>query len=155
MKIFYIICFSAYCLASCNNKGEDAEKKTSLNKASLMEADRAFSAHCEEKGMKVAFIDYIDSNGVMLRPGMMPVVGADAIDFLIQQDDSGYSLSWQPSFADVAMSGELGYTYGIYALRFKEKDSVVYGNYTSIWKKQQDGKWKFVLDTGNEGLGEE
>jgi ketosteroid isomerase-like protein len=26
------------------------------------------------------------------------------------------------------------------------------GTYVSIWKKDQFGNWKFVLDTGNEGL---
>jgi hypothetical protein len=24
-----------------------------------------------------------------------------------------------------------------------------YGNYMSVWKKQDDGSWKFVLDGGN------
>ena len=24
-----------------------------------------------------------------------------------------------------------------------------------LWKKQQDGKWKYVLDAGNQGVGEE
>ena len=97
----------------------------------------------------------LDSNGVLLRPGHMPIVGADAIDYLIQQNDSAYTLSWQPSFAEVAASGELGYTYGMYALQMKDKDTTIFGTYTSIWKKQSDGTWKFVLDTGNEGVGAE
>jgi ketosteroid isomerase-like protein len=30
---------------------------------------------------------------------------------------------------------------------------VVYqGTYTTFWKKDKKGKWKFVLDTGNDGL---
>jgi ketosteroid isomerase-like protein len=27
------------------------------------------------------------------------------------------------------------------------------GTYVTIWKKGQNGNWKFVLDTGNQGLG--
>ena len=27
------------------------------------------------------------------------------------------------------------------------------GTYVTIWKKDADGNWKFVLDTGNQGLG--
>jgi ketosteroid isomerase-like protein len=37
----------------------------------------------------------------------------------------------------------------------KDKDTTIFGTYTSIWKKQSDGTWKFVLDTGNEGVGAE
>ena len=119
----------------------------------MLEADRAFSRLCEEKGMKQAFLEYIDSNGVLLRPNHLPLLGADAIDFLIQQNDSAFTLKWEPRTGTVAHSGELGYTYGIYELKPGTKDTIIYGNYVSIWKKQSDGKWKFVLDTGNEGIG--
>jgi ketosteroid isomerase-like protein len=36
----------------------------------------------------------------------------------------------------------MGYTYGNYVLKTKDKDGKTgarYGKYTSIWKKQQDG----------------
>ena len=121
----------------------------------MMDADRAFSRMSEEKGMKNAFLEYIDSNGVLLRPNQLPLVGADAIDFLILQNDSGYVLQWEPKGGTVAISGELGYTYGVYALRPSTKDTMMYGNYVSIWKKQADGSWRYVLDSGNEGIGQE
>ena len=119
----------------------------------MLEADRAFSRLSEEKGMKQAFLEYIDSNGVLLRPNHLPLLGADAIDFLIQQNDSAFTLKWEPRTGTVARSGELGYTYGIYELKPGTKDTIIYGNYVSIWKKQSDGKWKYVLDSGNEGIG--
>ena len=120
-----------------------------------MDVDKAFSKMSEEKGMRNAFIEYLDSNGVLLRPGHMPIIGASAIDYLIQQNDSSYQLTWQPQNAFIARSGELGYTYGIYTLKPASKDTTLYGTYISIWKKQNDGKWKFVLDSGNEGVTEE
>lgn len=125
------------------------------DKMKMMEADRAFSQLSEEKGMKNAFLEYIDSNGVLLRPNQMPLMGADAIDFLIRQNDSSFTLKWEPRNGIVARSGELGYTYGVYSLHSNDKDTTYYGNYVSIWKKQLDGSWKFVLDSGNEGIGEE
>ena len=142
--------------SACTQKGKnDSVLDPLAARNALMDADRAFSKMSEEKGMKNAFIEYIDSNGVLLRPGHMPIVGANAIDYLIQLNDSGYSLRWEPHKAVIAKSGELGYTYGVYALHPGSKDTTLYGTYTSIWKKQNDGKWKFVLDTGNEGLSEE
>lgn len=155
MKTCSLICILLLAISSCSGPDKKNVSDPTTNKVSLLDADKAFSHVCETKGMKEAFIEYLDSNGVLLRPGHMPIVGADAIDYLIQQNDSAYTLSWQPSFAEVAASGELGYTYGMYALQMKDKDTTIFGTYTSIWKKQSDGTWKFVLDTGNEGVGAE
>ena len=142
-------------LFSCNFFGNKKTPGSDDDKMKMMDADRAFSKLSEEKGMKKAFLDYIDSNGVLLRPNHLPLLGADAIDFLIQQNDSSYTLKWEPKSGMVAASGELGYTYGIYVLRPSTKDTLIYGNYVSIWKKQSDGNWKFILDSGNEGIGDE
>ena len=140
-------------LCSCNFFGKKKEGESSDDKIKMMDTDRAFSRLSEQKGMKNAFLEYIDSNGVLLRPAHLPLLGADAIDFLIQQNDSSFTLKWEPKSGVVAKSGELGYTYGVYVLRPSTKDTLIYGNYVSIWKKQSDGNWKFVLDTGNEGIG--
>jgi ketosteroid isomerase-like protein len=135
----------------------DRDKETRADafaKMEMMDADRRFSKMSEEKGMKAAFIEYLDSNGVLLRPGRLPIAGADAVDFLIQQNDTDYTLTWEPRNGVIARSGELGYTYGIYALRPSAKDTVIYGTYVSIWKKEKGGTWKYVLDSGNEGIGD-
>jgi len=139
-------------LFSCTGKKE-APIDPIAQKMALMEADRDFSGFSEQKGMKAAFMEYIDSNGVLLRPNQLPIVGAHAIDFLLQLNDTAYTLKWQPHDAFVSKSADLGYTYGIYALNPKSSDTTLYGTYVSIWKKQANGKWKFVLDTGNEGIG--
>jgi len=142
---------------SCNffPKKDSMPTGTALDKLKMMDADRTFSKLSEEKGMKTAFLEFIDSNGVLLRPNHLPIVGADAIDYLIQQNDSTYTLKWEPRNGTVARSGELGYTYGIYALKPNQKDTIIYGTYVSIWKKDSKGDWKYVLDSGNEGIGDE
>jgi len=147
-----LLCIAApLIMISCNFFGQ--KKNTGSNDRFLMmEADRNFSELSAQKGMKNAFLEYIDSNGVLLRSNSLPIVGADAVDYLIQQNDSNYTLTWEPKSGQVAQSGELGYTYGIYTLRPSDKDTAIYGTYVSIWKKQKDGKWKFVLDSGNEGV---
>jgi len=143
------ICFSCDLLP-----GKKTPETGAQAKIELMDADRAFSKMSEEKGMKHAFLEYLDSNGVLLRPNQAPIVGADAIDYLIQQNDSTYTLKWEPKNGVVARSGEMGYTYGIYALMPTSKDTIIYGTYVSIWKKEAGGKWKYVLDSGNEGIGD-
>jgi ketosteroid isomerase-like protein len=89
-----------------------------------------------------------------LRPNTFPLVGADAIDFISQANDSAYTMIWQPKGGNIAASGELGYTFGVYSLLPKNKDSALHGTYVNIWKKQSDGSWKLLLDSGNEGVDE-
>ena len=124
------------------------KEKTWINE--IITADKDFSKLSAEVGMKKAFLEYINDDGILLRPNHLPIVGADAIEYLSEQNDSTYKLTWQPSAADVSSSGDLGYSYGIYNLQLQ--DTILHGTYVSIWKKDASGKWKFVLDSGNEGL---
>ena len=153
MKDKLIIILFLFCLVSCKTKKKISTKENQVSKNfELIEVDRAFSAMSQEQGMKTAFIEYLDSNGTILRSNQMPIVGANAIDYLIQQDDAEYTLGWDPRHAEVSESGEMGYTYGVYMMHPKKQDTVYYGTYSSVWKKQNDGKWKLLLHAENEGI---
>jgi hypothetical protein len=145
--ILSTLAFLFVCFASCKEKNKAVIK---ASPASILNADKAFSDLSKKEGMRKAFIEYIDNEGILLRPNHPPIIGANAIDFLSQVNDSSYTLTWNPAGAEIAASGDLGYSYGIYKLEMK--DTVLNGTYVSIWKKQKDGKWKFVLDSGNEGI---
>jgi ketosteroid isomerase-like protein len=152
---FLVLSFLIFSVMGCFFPKRNNAVGNEKGKIELMNADNAFSNLSAEKGMKNAFLEYIDSNGVLLRPNVIPIAGADAVDYIIALKDEGYTMTWKPNDATVAASGELGYTYGSYILQPATKDTVFYGSYVSIWKKQNDGKWKFVLQSANEGLGEE
>jgi ketosteroid isomerase-like protein len=152
MSKFLTVLLLPFVFCACNLFQKKQPAAGLEEKMKMMDADRAFSKLCETKGMKIAFMEYIDSNGVLLKPGELPIVGAEAIDFLIQQNDSAYQLQWKPTKGVIAASGELGFTYGLYALKLSEKDTTLYGTYINIWKKQSDGNWKYLLNSGNEGL---
>ena len=117
----------------------------------LIAVDNAFSALSKEKGMNYAFLAYVAEDGVMLSPNRMPIVGKTKIKALFQNNDSETEFTWEPLYADVSKSGELGYTYGTYQI--KTEGTIQKGTYVSIWKKDIKGNWKFVLDSGNDGLG--
>ena len=124
-------------------------------KNALKQVDIDFSNLSKEKGMKEAFLAYVAADGVLLRPFTYPVVGFDAVKKFLESESTDFSLAWSPSYADVSVSGELGYTYGLYELTAKDENGklqVHKGTYVSIWKKDAEGKWKFTLDTGNPGL---
>lgn len=71
------------------------------------------------------------------------------MDFLNDKDNR---LTWTVMRVDVAASLDLAYSYGVYEFRSKDnegKQTVEYGKYTTVWKKQSDGRWKVVLDMGS------
>ena len=133
-----------------------APKKT-LNvdslKTVLINTDAAFSDLSSQKGVHEAFMAYVADKGTILRPYHMPIGGKDSVRaYLYARPDSAFTLTWKPIFADVASSGDLGYTYGTYKLSVKHSKESEEGTYCSIWKQDAAGNWKFVLDTGNPGL---
>ena len=65
-------------------------------KTTIFETDRAFSKMSELKGLRNAYMEYIDSNGVLLRPNNYPIVGGEAINFISQSNDSGFVMTWEP-----------------------------------------------------------
>ena len=121
----------------------------------LLEADIAFSDLSLAKGMNHAFISFCANDAVLLRNNAMPLKGAESIsESLLLNDDKAYSLSWEPLHATVAKSGDLGYTYGTFTMTLKETGAISKGTYVSVWI-MEEGSWKWVLDSGNEGLGSE
>ena len=121
----------------------------------LLKADSDFSAMSVKEGMQKAFLYYFADNGVMLRNNGYPITGKDSlISFFSGRTDTSFTLAWHPVYEKIAGSGELGYTYGIYTRTIKSTGSETRGTYITIWEKQKDGSWKFVMDTGTEGLPE-
>jgi ketosteroid isomerase-like protein len=58
------------------------------------------------------------------------------------------TLSWQPLFADLSRSGELGYTTGPWQFTPPEGEPA-FGHYVSAWRRRDDGTWRVVADIGN------
>ena len=153
IKIFFKLFIITLLITSLTGCPNSQLNKEATWRNEIIKTDKEFSKASSTGGMKKAFIDYMDDDGILLRPNHPPIVGANAIEFLTEQNDSSYTLTWSPSAATVSESGDLGYSYGIYNLHLQ--DTTLQGTYVSIWKKQKDGKWKFVLDSGNGGLGKD
>ncbi len=119
-------------------------------KENLLAADRNFSRLSVEKGVPFAFDEYMTDDAVIYRDQSPPFEGREQIRNLF----AGYpeaTLSWVPDKVDLAESGDLGYTLGKWtfsAVTDSGEKHVSYGHYVSIWKKQADGSWKYVFDTG-------
>ncbi len=127
-----------------------AKKEKSAKGADLLrELEANFAADVAKHGHD-AFLTYFAEDGVELVDGG----GINTKDAMRKQPPwpEGTTLSWTPVHAEMAASGDLGYTYGNYVYTAKNKEGKLvanYGKYTSIWKKQKNGQWKVVVDMGN------
>jgi len=154
MKSFLPILVVTFLVATIaipvRHRAVSASPKATIETLKNLEAE--FMRAAAEKGSPGYMSYYADDaveipNGAPLISGKIEI--ASGMGFL---DDKNNSLTWTPMGGDISSSGDLGYTYGTYKFRSKDKQGkphVEYGKYTSIWKLQKDGSWKVVLDMGN------
>lgn len=136
-------------LFSCNLSFKKEDKRVeALN--SMQQADADFSKLSVDSGFRKAFLRYMDEDGILLRDNHHPIIGADAIFYVSSINDSTFRLEWEPMGGDVAESGDMGYTYGIYIL--SSDSSEQRGTYVTVWRRIDNGKWRFVMDAGTQGL---
>jgi ketosteroid isomerase-like protein len=122
------------------------------NADTLRQLEAEFMKAADDHGSQ-GYLSYYAEDAVEVPNGGPIIQGkvniAKGMGFLDQKDNH---LTWAPVGADISTSGDLGYTYGTFEFRSKDKDGktvVDHGKYTSIWKKQKEGSWKVVLDMGN------
>jgi ketosteroid isomerase-like protein len=112
----------------------------------LMRVDADFSSMSETRGAAAAFAAYAAPDAIVLAEYPRRR-GLDAVRAQFSAAPPASRLTWKPAVADVARSGDLGYTVGTYELR-SPGGLVRTGKYMTVWKKQPDGSWKFVADGG-------
>ena len=130
--------------------GQMAQAKSS-DASVLVKMEAEFQKATAEKGWD-GYVTYLADDGVELPNGESAVKGKEAIRKYLGDWAPGMSLTWTPGGSGMAASGDLGYTYGEYTFKSKDKDGhpvVRYGKYLTVWKKQKDGSWKAAVDMGN------
>ncbi len=111
---------------------------------SLARTELGFAAAARQDNVRDAFLAHIAEDGILFRPG--PVHGRDALE---HQQPGPELLAWRPIYAEAAASGDLGFTTGPWSFRpRRDTAEVAFGHFVTVWKKQADGAWRFVLDIG-------
>jgi uncharacterized protein (TIGR02246 family) len=121
----------------------------------LMQADRDFDTATARNGAD-GWASYFAEDGKMYGADGNLLTGRPAIRELMAPlfGNPKNSLRWEPTFAAVSRSGDLGYTTGKSKRRSLDTDGQMTerdGRYLTIWRKQQDGSWKVEIDVGNSG----
>ena len=75
----------------------------------MVKTEQAFSQMAKEKSIREAFMTFIADDGLLFRPGA--VNGKKWMkEHPVPPSDTQPLLAWQPSFAEVSESGDLGFT---------------------------------------------
>ncbi len=134
-----------------------AATQLDAQREALLQADEDFNKASAERGVAAWAAAFAD-DARMFPPSGPILHGLPAIrDRWEKLKFSPAGLSWKPAFADVAASGDLGYTVGYWEKPGKDKEGrpvVARGKYLTVWRKQADGRWKIVADIGSEDIPE-
>ena len=119
--------------------------------AFLFDLEAKFAADTA-KGGGAAFAKWFADDAVTLSNGQAPVIGYAAIAADTTWSAADYQLTWMPEGGRMGPGGDMGFTWGHYQGRSKDRDGapkVTTGRYMTVWKKQPDGSWKVALDASN------
>lgn len=110
-----------------------------------------FCAMTKEKGALAAFQHFAAPDVAFIDTDPRKFRGPAAVQERMGNFPPEAALTWSAFFTDVSDDGTLGYNYGRYELRGKGpdgKDRVGTGWFLTIWKRQPDGTWRYVMDNG-------
>jgi ketosteroid isomerase-like protein len=119
--------------------------------ATVRATDSLFSDLADRMGTAFAFSNTVDPYGAVFGTPQL-VIGPKAVEEFYAAQGNGTSLTWHPVYASVAGSLDLGFTLGDYSVTSRGASGAAvqrFGKYLTVWKRQRDGTWKFVIDGGN------
>jgi ketosteroid isomerase-like protein len=121
-------------------------------RASLTQAELDFAAATAARGVD-GWVNAFAPDGMSLDAKGTVVRGHAAIREAMTPVLAKVKIVWKPTVVDVAPSGEMGFTYGLYQVLAPDaagKPSVAsHGAYMTVWRRQADGSWKVVADMGS------
>jgi len=109
------------------------------NPSAVIAAEIAFARLAQDKGQWTAFKATATKDAVMFVPQM-----AYAQLFLKDKPDPAKPVSWQPHQVWSSCDGSLAVTRGAW-----QRPDGSAGYFTTVWQRQKDGKYKWVLDQGD------
>src|SRR5688572_21984669 len=106
-----------------------------------IDAERAFAEDAHKLGQWTAFRKWSTDDAIMFVPQLV-----NAHEFLGGKTDPPVSVFWWPGRSYVSCDG----TYAVNTGPWVRQWGKSVGYFTTVWKRQDDGGWKWVYDAGDE-----
>jgi ketosteroid isomerase-like protein len=137
------------CSGPANEEAAPVDMKAQQEKAlgEAKAADQAFSDYAQTAGMAEAFAKYMDAvDGKLISPGEV-LTGEAAIRAGFATWPVDLRMTWSPDMGHGSASGDLAVTSGRWT-RTRADEVVAQGRYVTVWRKNDAGEWKGVIDVG-------
>jgi ketosteroid isomerase-like protein len=110
----------------------------------IVDTEHTFARRSLDVGQPQSFIEFMTDDAWAFNPDAMK-----AKPYYSAQKRDESVLEWAPNFADAASDGTFGYTTGNWQYRAKKgAEPSAFGEFNTIWVKQADGTYKWVVDIG-------
>ena len=152
MKLLQIFLASAVFLifSACNNSPINQQAEAEK----LMELSRSWAQSVKDRDVE-KMLSYWADDAIVMSPNEAAVVGIEALRGMVERSMQieGFEIFWEPQEAYVSESGDLGYViirnYMTMPVDTLGNTRTVFNKGVEIWKKQEDGAWKNVIDISN------
>ena len=155
--VMHLLLFALVFAVGCQRLQQVVPRSHEADMNSLRDAEIAEEQAWNSKDLEKVLSFYADDATVMY-PNMPAIVRKDALRAYEKQffDDPSFTMQAQIISLDVAQSGDLGYTQGTETVTTTNPKTgkAVTDRYKwlTVRKKQADGSWKIVQDTGSSDL---
>jgi len=112
--------------------------------APVIAAERAFAADFPAMGLAGSFQKWSRPDAIIINRGQARRVADLFSGAPLNRQEGEPLITWWPTFAGIARSGDMGFTTGPAA-----QDHDPYGHYFTVWRRQPDGRWLWVYDGGS------
>ena len=129
-----------------------AMSRTRASVDPIRAADVAFAREAERMGAGEAFGRFAAPDAQIFSAAGEFITGPQAIRASFGPAVANSSFTWEPVYGEISSAGDLGFTVGNAVVTLERQDGaavVRYSKYLTVWKRQQDGAWKYVVDGGN------
>jgi hypothetical protein len=117
--------------------------RPTANPGGVIAAELGFAALAQEKGQWTAFRQTAAKGAKMFAP--QPVLVAE---FLKNRKDPPIAVKWQPYMVWSSCDGSIAVTRG--AFQQDKAPKSIGGYFITVWQRQKDGAYKWVLDQGDD-----
>lgn len=132
----------------------ETEVDLETQREALLQTDQAWSEVAAAGTDIDAIIGYWADDATVYPPGSPPVEGKEAIREFVTRtfETPGFTIEWQPQEVVLSSEGDLGYVTGTNRVTMHDAESnpvTTPGHYVTIWRQDEDGLWKCVVDFWN------
>ena len=125
-------------------------------KDALAQRDRDWAAVATQGRDIDRILSFWSEDATIFPPSTPAVHGKSAIRDYIHKSLAipGFQISWHPTSAAISADGTFGYTVGENAVIVPGPDGkliTIAGRYATVWRRDQGGDWKCVVDIWNSG----